>query len=394
MAEVGVQTEFLVLGETDSVGDAGTVGEFPVRHVPLTDYHYGTVLRAARDACRGKWLITLETPSSNDVSLVYGFWHRRHEAQLLLASRYAHGGSTRMPFLRRVASRFLNWTYRKGLSVHVRDLSSARRMYATGLLRKIDIEGADFEVLMEVLLKFMANGGHVMEVPWHFESRDYRHIPGTLSRQLFSCLGTFRKMHRLRNGVGFVDYDYRAYDSRIWFQRYWQRTRFKIIREFEGDPGFALDAGCGTSRIITTRPEMIAMDLNLNRLRFLSKTNPRRLQATAGELPFADDAFDTVISSQVIEHTPEKTCLTESVRVLKEGGTLILGTPDYESLWPYIETVYGWVKPSGYAEEHITHYTLKSLIAAIEEENCEVLDYKYICYGELIIRARKLPAKA
>jgi SAM-dependent methyltransferase len=384
MAPTGARLEYLLVGP-DAVDSEG------LRGVVSASDGYGDLLRAARDAARGRRLLTLDAPSPYDASLVFTFWHRRETADLLVASRYAKGGSYRMPFLRVCVSRMLNALYRSGLSMPVHDLSSARRMYRCDLLRRVELEGADFDVLMEAILTFMSKGGRVGEVPWHYESRYYRQQAGTTARLVRSCLSTFWRMHALRNSVDFVDYDHRAYDSRIWFQRYWQRKRFRIIREFEGaHPGRALDAGCGSSRIITTRPEMYAMDINFNRLLFLRPSNPRRFQATAGCLPFGDGVFDTVISSQVIEHTPEKTCISECVRVLRPGGTLIIGTPDYgRPWWPITEKIYGWVKRGGYADEHITHYTYPSLTGEIEESGCRVLGHRYICGGELIVKAVK-----
>jgi SAM-dependent methyltransferase len=193
-----------------------------------------------------------------------------------------------------------------------------------------------------------------------------------------------RQMHHVRNSGNYPDYDSRAYHSKIWLQRYWQQTRYAIISRFSDRPGTALDVGCGGSRIIKTRPDMVALDLNFHRLRHLAPTNPRRLQATAGALPFADEAFDTVICSQVIEHTLEGTCVSECVRVLKPGGVLVIGTPDYGRMWwPMWERLYEMVKPHGYVIEHIAHYTYASLVGEVTGAGCEVLEHAYIAGGEL-----------
>lgn len=49
-------------------------------------------------------------------------------------------------------------------------------------------------------------------------------------------------------------------------------------------------------------------------------------------IPFKNDFFDYIYSSNVIEHIPKdqyKGYLQEFYRVLKRGGTLIIGTPNY-----------------------------------------------------------------
>lgn len=48
--------------------------------------------------------------------------------------------------------------------------------------------------------------------------------------------------------------------------------------------------------------------------------------------PFADESFDVVFSSEVIEHVREQDrCAAEMARVLRPGGLLILKTPDVRS---------------------------------------------------------------
>lgn len=277
LRECRVRAEFLVLLAGGEAGLPDQAGGFPLREAPLERPTCGDALRAAVREARGDWLITLENPSPPDASLVFGFCHRRNQADLVIASRYVRGGAYSMPGLRSVISRTLNRLYRMALSLPVHDLSSGRRMYRTSMLRRVPIQGDDYDVLMEVLLRFMSKGGSVEELPFHYESTRYRQEPGTALRLVRSSLRTLKRMHALRNSIDFPDYDYRAYDSRIWLQRYWQRKRFQIIRRFTDGPGRILDVGCGSSRIITTRPEMFGLDININRLRFLRDKLPRRL---------------------------------------------------------------------------------------------------------------------
>ncbi len=108
-------------------------------------------------------------------------------------------------------------------------------------------------------------------------------------------------------------------------------------------------------------------------------------------LPFKDESFNVVINSQVIEHVPaDPVIMTEMWRVLRPGGTLILGTPDYGRWsWVALEWMYGKILEGGYAHEHITHYTRKTLIELMEHHGFEVLDWKYVGYSEITTKARK-----
>ena len=117
--------------------------------------------------------------------------------------------------------------------------------------------------------------------------------------------------------------------------------------------------------------------------------------ASVDALPFKDGSFDCVISSQVIEHLPyDESLFSEMHRVLRVGGTLILGTPDYATRgWRMIEPVYGFLIPGGYKDEHITHYTMESLKEILMRHGMAVEESAYVAWSELILRCRKLDLK-
>ena len=105
-------------------------------------------------------------------------------------------------------------------------------------------------------------------------------------------------------------------------------------------------------------------------------------------------AFPCVLCSQVIEHVPkESPILNELCRVLKPGGRLVLGTPDYANWqWVYMEKLYGMV-PGGYKDEHISHYTRRELVQLMTARGLRLEEERYILRGELI-QAFRTPATA
>lgn len=103
-----------------------------------------------------------------------------------------------------------------------------------------------------------------------------------------------------------------------------------------------LDAGCGTgwfSKAATERGASVtSMDLGEKLLsKVAQKCNSKMVIGSITEMPFADNTFDYIVCSEVIEHVPQPyLAMQELYRVLKPGGTLVLTTPNkiwYFAIW-------------------------------------------------------------
>ncbi len=94
-----------------------------------------------------------------------------------------------------------------------------------------------------------------------------------------------------------------------------------------------LDAGCGTgwfnAYACNRNADVVSLDLGENLLKKVEeKCDSTRVVGSVLELPFSDNTFDYVVSSEVIEHVPTPlNAITEMHRVLKPGGQLIITTP-------------------------------------------------------------------
>ena len=156
-----------------------------------------------------------------------------------------------------------------------------------------------------------------------------------------------------------------------------------------------VDFGVDTVRILASLPQAVGLDLQIRKLRWMRAPGRQLVAASLSELPFGDGSFDAVICSEVIEHIPhDEIVLSDMVRVLQPGGTLVLGTPDYGRwIWRTLEGMYKKVFPQGYATEHINPYTRRSLRQEIESMGLVVLDVQYVGASEMIFKAVK-PADA
>jgi SAM-dependent methyltransferase len=355
---------------------------------------YGDILRAGLDRARGTHVATMDADFRHPPSFVRTMWNSRSSGEVVLASRYVPGARAEMGHSRRLASRFLNLLYRKALALRFRDISGGLRLYRRDVLQEIrPLRSRGLDILPEMLVKAYCRGWRIVEVPFRYRGAR----PWSGGRTIRLGVGYLRTMGRLfalRNSVKAADYDHRAFDSWIPLQRYWQRRRFRIIREFAADAGWVLDVGCGSSRIVQGLPHVVGTDLDIGKLRWLRGPGRSLVRADLNHMPFGDGVFDAVIASEVIEHVPrEEMRMEELVRVIRPGGLLILGTPDYgRRLWRTLEWIYGRVFPGGYAKEHINRYTYEGLRRVLERDlGLDVLECRYVGRSEMIFKAR-LPA--
>jgi ubiquinone/menaquinone biosynthesis C-methylase UbiE len=112
------------------------------------------------------------------------------------------------------------------------------------------------------------------------------------------------------------------------YQYRWQRTRFfsAMLRRYARGASI-LDLGCGGGHTIL--PEFgptIGLDLSFSSLRNAARIYQRVALADTSQLPFDDNVFDIVLTSEVLGHIPldlKDAVLCESRRVLRDGGISI-----------------------------------------------------------------------
>jgi ubiquinone/menaquinone biosynthesis C-methylase UbiE len=164
---------------------------------------------------------------------------------------------------------------------------------------------------------------------------------------------------------------------RDYYEELWQRLPdslevpdFELRRRFllsEVRPGDrALDLGCGDGRFTAALAEAgtsaVGADVAeaaLARARSRSPEFDFVLIPIDGPLPFEDNAFELVWSSEVIEHVADTArWLSEVSRVLAPGGRLLLTTPAHSRLRVLLQGVEPVSEPLG---DHLHLYTLASL---------------------------------
>ena len=391
LAALGCSYELVVVdgGSTDGTTAAAAAGG--ARVIRQTLPGYGGALREGLAAASGAYILTLDADLSHDPDFIGKLWRARLRADVVIASRYVRGGVAYMPRHRLILSRILNGFFARGLGLPIRDLSSGFRLYRAAAVHELVLEGTNFEVLEEILVKAYAAGWRLLEIPFTYYPRERGSSHARIVAFGMDLLRAFLRLWKLRNSIESADYDERAFYSLIPLQRWWQRRRHQIVCEWTRRAGKTLDIGCGSSVILQSINDVVGLDILHNKLRYMRRYDVPLLRASIFALPVRDESFDCVVCSQVIEHIPyDEVIFAEIRRVLRPGGLLILGTPDYGTIgWRTIEPLYGLFAPGGYKDEHITHYTRAGLTALCREWGFTLEGTAYVFRSELVLALRK-----
>ena len=118
-----------------------------------------------------------------------------------------------------------------------------------------------------------------------------------------------------------------------WIDLQWSYTTEDLRRVAPLAHGRLLDVGCGSKPYAEIFRPHVAEYIGVEHEASFSLTNAGDTNAPdvlydGRTLPFPDESIDTVLSIQVLEHTPEpQALLTEMARVLSRDGLMILSVP-------------------------------------------------------------------
>ncbi|MDO8639225.1 MAG: methyltransferase domain-containing protein [Candidatus Daviesbacteria bacterium] len=137
-----------------------------------------------------------------------------------------------------------------------------------------------------------------------------------------------------------------------------------VIQQLElknGDK--VLDLGCGSgyySYLLSKMPiklNITGIDNHVNAIedakRDVGEKNAKFIIGNAEKLPFPENSFDKIVMSEIIEHVKDDIrVLKEARRVLKQGGILVLTTPNKN--YPFLWDPVNWIL------EHFFNFHVKS----------------------------------
>jgi len=147
--------------------------------------------------------------------------------------------------------------------------------------------------------------------------------------------------------------------------RNWMRAQ---LRDIAGDAAI-LEVGCGDGSFTRSLAEhssrVTAVDLSASQIERNARAHPeiRFVQHdVAGPLPFANEDFDVIWCSEVLEHLFDPGfALREMQRVLARGGRLLVTVPYHGVIKDVLIALFKWDEHFSPANPHVRFFTRKTL---------------------------------
>jgi len=178
--------------------------------------------------------------------------------------------------------------------------------------------------------------------------------------------------------AGYYD---QIYKMQRGIQSRWHYEKFARIRS-KIKSGRLLDIGCGPGTFIGTLGSSVSatgVDISKQQISYALANNKdaEKNFKVVNDPPyeFADGLFDTVTLIELVEHLPYEQCLLllkEAHRLLRSGGRILISTPDYFGLWPFLEVLVNRLGKINYEEQHITHFDETKLRQLVDEVGFEI----------------------
>jgi len=159
-------------------------------------------------------------------------------------------------------------------------------------------------------------------------------------------------------------------------QKMYQRFLAMIEQRHQLEGRKMLDVGCSSGAFIQSAVqnnwqaeglELGEAAANYTRERF----NVDVQQTTIADANYADESFDCITISEVIEHLEwPKQDIESLYRWLKPGGTLFITTPNFNSLYQRLHGAHWWV--INCEDEHIIFYDVDDMHAILERIGFEI----------------------
>lgn len=199
LGDLRVNYQVIIVDECANEATQVVVGQNDAELLCPDTKGYGSALLSGLNYAQGEFVVSMDADFSHPPDFLRDLWEGRYSADILIASRYVKGGQAIMPLSRYALSRILNLFFSRGLGLKVLDMSSGYRMYQSKIIKSLSVDGRDFEILQEILVRAVVQGFTIREIPFTYRPRQHGSSHARVLKFGIAYLKAFTRLWRLRN---------------------------------------------------------------------------------------------------------------------------------------------------------------------------------------------------
>jgi dolichol-phosphate mannosyltransferase len=170
--------EILVVDDGSTDGTAAILEELRGDHPQVRVVAHsrnrglGAALATGFREATGTVIVTMDADLSHPLELIDRLVAACEHADAAYGSRYVPGGGMiGVPWWRRLISRAANIVLRIAYLAPVQDLTTGYRAYRSAAVRDLTVTGQRFEAQLEISIRLISAGRHIVEIPLVLENR-------------------------------------------------------------------------------------------------------------------------------------------------------------------------------------------------------------------------------
>lgn len=151
--------------------------------------NYGDAIRTGIESARSEFVIFMDADGSHSPDFVQTLYNHRHEADVVIASRYVEGGATENSKILIFMSLVVNIVYSLVLNLDCKDVSNSFKLYKAKQLKNLQLHCSNFDIVEEIMFKLKKQNKEIrfLELPYTFKKREF----GKTKRNLFLFVLTY-----------------------------------------------------------------------------------------------------------------------------------------------------------------------------------------------------------
>ena len=204
---LGVDYEILIVDTAEPLDNTKEICEkFGVSYHPQEWRFYGGAFRTGIKYATKDCVLVLDADGSHNPVAIPAMCQKYASGyDIVIGSRYTHGGISRDSKASWLMSKILNIVMRLALGLHANDISTSFRIYDAKQLKGVQLTRNNYDILQEVLLRMRMSSPalKIGEIPIVFEKRMFGKSKRKLMQFILSYMKTLMVLSLVRlKGLG------------------------------------------------------------------------------------------------------------------------------------------------------------------------------------------------